>query len=262
MPAIDSHLTIVNSLLLFGTALVAGGLNAVAGGGSFITFPMLMFAGMTPIVANATNNTALWVASLASASAYRKDLGVERRVLTMMCGVSLMGGTIGSIALLYTAPDVFERSIPYLLLFAALVFTCGDAIKASLVRSHRSTIDMPPSLFKLAIVQLAISIYGGFFGAGMGILMLATLTFLGIKNINSSNALKALLGSCINGIAIVPFLFAGIIAWQQVIIMAIGGAIGGYYIARFARQIPPVIIRTFVSIVAFGMSAYFFAITK
>jgi uncharacterized protein len=253
-----NSIEIVNALLLFATAFLAGGLNAVAGGGSFITFPTLIFMGMNPIAANATNNTALWVASLASAGAYRQDLGIARRELWLLCGVSLIGGAIGSICLLYTPSEVFKRSIPYLLLFASIIFTFGGAIKAGLMRLCQTTVNPAPSLVGLLVVQFAISVYGGFFGAGMGILMLATLTFLGINNIHSTNALKAFLGSCINGIAIVPFIFAGVINWQQAIVMALGGAIGGYTIARYARKVAPSKIRTLVSIVAFGMTAYFF----
>jgi uncharacterized protein len=244
--------------LLFGAAFVAGGLNAIAGGGSFITFPLLTFTGMNPIVANATNNTALWIATLATARAYRQDLGVERRELWLLCGISSIGGVIGSIALLYTSPEVFKKLIPYLLLLATLIFTFGQQIGKWFVRHKRDAASESPPLLNLMIAQLAIAIYGGFFGAGMGILMLATLTFLGIKNIHSVNALKAFLGICINGIAIVPFMFAGIIAWQEVGVMAIGSSLGGYYIARYARQLEPRIVRIFVIIIAFSMTIYFF----
>ena len=212
---ISPPLTSVTTLLLFGTAFLAGGLNSVAGGGSFITFPTLIFTGINPVVANATNNTAIWVAALSSAGAYRKDLGVPRKQLFLLCGVSLIGGIIGSIALLYTSADVFKKLIPYLLLFATVIFTFGSWFKAQFQRQKPSP-ESPP-LVNLMLAQLAIAIYGGFFGAGLGILMLATLGFLGIKSIHSMNAFKTFLGSCINGIAIVPFLFAGVIAWHQVI---------------------------------------------
>jgi hypothetical protein len=122
-------LTFLHSLLLFSTAFFAGGLNAVAGGGSFITFPALIFTGVPPIPANATNNTAIWVASLASAGAYRKDLGIKREVFLLLCGISFIGGIIGSVALLYTSSDVFKKLIPYLLLLATLVFTFGDSVR-------------------------------------------------------------------------------------------------------------------------------------
>lgn len=250
-------LTPVHTLLLFSTAFIAGGLNAVAGGGSFITFPTLIFTGVPPIAANATNNTAIWVAALASAGAYRKDLSIPRRELLLLCGTSLVGGVIGSIALLYTAPDVFENLIPYLLLLATLVFTFGERLK-TWFRSQSQKSAEPPPLLNLVLAQLAIAIYGGFFGAGLGILMLATLSFLGIKNIHTMNAFKTFLGSCINGIAIVPFIFANVIAWHQTILMAVAGSLGGYLCAHYARRVEPYLIRRFVMGVAFSMTAYFF----
>ncbi|MBG1268004.1 sulfite exporter TauE/SafE family protein [Nostoc sp. WHI] len=251
-------LTIFHSLLLFSTAFVAGGLNAVAGGGSFITFPTLIFTGVSPIAANATNNTAMWLAAVASAGAYRQDLDIERRDFLLLCSVSLVGGIIGSLALLYTSPDVFQKLIPYLLLLATLVFTFAEPFKKWLQHQRQKSSPESVPLFNLMVAQLAIAIYGGFFGAGLGILMLATLTFLGIKSIHTMNAFKTFLGSCINGIAIIPFIFAGVIAWHQAILMAVGGSLGGYLSAHYARKLEPQLIRKFVIIVAFSMTAYFF----
>ncbi|MDF5714105.1 MAG: sulfite exporter TauE/SafE family protein [Rhizonema sp. NSF051] len=253
---IAPSLTLIHTLLLFGTAFIAGGLNAVAGGGSFITFPTLIFTGVPPIAANATNNTALWVAALASAGAYRKDLGIPQRELLLLSATSLVGGLLGSLALLYTSPNVFQKLIPYLLLLATLVFTFGEPFKAWFGR-QKSSPESPP-LFNLMLAQGAIAIYGGFFGAGLGILMLATLSFLGIKNIHAMNAFKTFLGSCINGIAIVPFVFAGVIAWPQAILMAVGSSLGGYLSAHYARRLEARIIRRVVMVVAFSMTLYFF----
>ncbi|NMG19411.1 sulfite exporter TauE/SafE family protein [Brasilonema bromeliae] len=246
-----------HTLLLFITAFIAGGLNAVAGGGSFITFPVLIFTGVPPITANATNNTALWVAALASAGAYRQNLSIPRRQFFLLCGISLVGGVLGSVALLYTSPDVFQKLIPYLLLLATLVFTFGEPLKTWFQRQSQKSSESPP-LLNLMLAQLAIAIYGGFFGAGLGILMLATLTFLGIKNIHTMNAFKTFLGSCINGIAIIPFIFAGVIAWHQAILMAVGGSLGGYLCANYARRLEPLLIRRVVMVVAFSMTIYFF----
>lgn len=253
-----AHLALGHTFLLFSTAFIAGGLNAVAGGGSFVTFPTLIFTGVPPIAANATNNTALWVASLASVGAYRKDFHIERRVLLLLCGTSFVGALIGSITLLYTNPDVFKKLIPYLLLLATLMFTFGEPLKAWFQRQSQNSSPKSVPLFNLVLAQLAIAIYGGFFGAGLGILMLATLTFLGIKNIHTMNAFKTFLGSCINGISIIPFIFAGVIAWPQAILMAVAGSLGGYFIAHHARRLEPHLIRRFVMIVAFSMTIYFF----
>jgi uncharacterized membrane protein YfcA len=148
--------------------------------------------------------------------------------------------------------------LPYLLLSATLIFTFSESLKNWLQLQNKNEISATPPLFILLISQFAISIYGGFFGAGIGILMLATLTFLGIKNIHSINAFKTLLGSCINGVAIIPFMFANLITWPQVIIMSFGGALGGYLCAHFARRLEPSLVRKFVIVLAFGMTTYFF----
>ena len=150
-----------------------------------------------------------------------------------------------------------KKLIPYLLLFATCIFIFGESLKSWLqsLRHHSSE---PLPLIYLVIPQLIISIYGGFFGAGNGILILAALTFFNLKNINAMNALKVLLVACTNGIAIVPFLLAGVIAWQQAILMSVGGIIGSYASARFARRISPQLMRRFISLVAIGMTTYFF----
>jgi uncharacterized protein len=251
-------LNYLNNFLLFVTAFFAGGLNAVAGGGSFITFPALIFMGIPPIAANATNATAMWVASLASVGAYRRDFDVERRVLVILTIASLVGGTLGSIALLYMPPDIFKKLIPYLLLLATCVFIFGESCKKWIQSGVKVGQEKPPKMIYLAIAQLSIAIYGGFFGAGAGILMLATLTLFGLKEMNTMNALKSFLGTCFNGIAVLLFIFAGLVAWPQAVLMSIGGSLGGYVLARFARKLPPRIIRWFVSIVAVGMTTYFF----
>lgn len=254
-----NSLTLVHSLLLFSTAFIAGLLNAVAGGGSFITFPTLIFTGISPITANATNNTALWIAAMASAGAYRHNLQIPRRQLLILCVTSLTGGGIGSVILLYTSADMFKQLLPYLLLSATLIFTFSEPLKMWLqFQSQKSSESQSPPLLMLVIAQLAISIYGGFFGAGLGILMLATLSFLGIKNIHTMNAFKSFLGSCINGIAIFPFMFAGLIAWHQAILMAVGGSLGGYLCAHYARKLDPRFVRIFVIVVGFSMTTYFF----
>jgi uncharacterized protein len=258
MMPIAPPLTYVNSLLLFATAFIAGGLNAVAGGGSFITFPMLIFTGVSPIMANATNTTAMWAGSLSSVGAYRRDFVVEQSVLILLTVTSLVGGTIGSVALLYTSADVFRKLIPYLLLLATCVFICGESFKQWLQSFDLKQSSNSPRLGYLVVLQLAIAIYGGFFGAGAGILMLAALTLFSFKDMNTMNALKSFLGTCFNSVAVILFVVTGLVTWPQAILMSIGGSLGGYILARFARQIPAQIIRQFVSIVAISMTTYFF----
>jgi uncharacterized protein len=258
MPIAIPPLTYFNGLLLFTTAFIAGGLNAVAGGGSFITFPMLIFTGVSPIVANATNTTAMWAGSLSSVGAYRRDFAIEPHVLISLTIASVVGGMLGSIALLYTSADVFRKLIPYLLLLATCVFIFGDACKQWLQSLDLKKSAQSTQLGYLVTVQLAIAIYGGFFGAGAGILMLAALTLFSFKDMNTINALKSFLGTCFNGIAVILFIIAGLVTWPQAILMSIGSSLGGYLLARLARKIPAKIIRQFVSIVAIAMTTYFF----
>jgi uncharacterized protein len=259
MPAPASPvLTYFGGFLLFITAFVAGGLNAVAGGGSFLSFPVLIFMGVPPIIANATNTAAMWVSALATLGAYRQDFDQDRRSLFMLSVVSMVGGLLGAIFLLYSAADFFRALIPYLLLLATTLFIFGESLKQWLQSQRKKAYSKSSQFLYLLIVQLVISIYGGFFGAGAGILMLAALTFFDVKNIHSMNALKMLLGTCINGVAVVLFIFAGLVAWPQALLMAVGGSLGGYAIAQFSRKITPNIIRQFVSAVAVGMTIYFF----
>jgi uncharacterized protein len=170
----------------------------------------------------------------------------------------LVGGTIGSIALLYTEPNFFRKLIPYLLLAATTLFLLGEPLKHKLQSLSPASAQKNSAWGGLVLLQLGIAIYGGFFGAGIGILMLATLTFSGIKNIHGINALKTLLTALINGVATVPFVLAGVIVWPQALVMSLGGSLGSYVIARLVRQVPPAIIRGFISIVAIGMTTYFF----
>lgn len=252
------NLTLLNSFFLFIAAFIAGGLNAVAGGGSFITFPTLIFTGIPPIAANATNNTALWIATIASVGGYRHNLNIPKKQLLLLCITSLIGGIIGSVILLYTSANFFKKLIPYLLLSATLLFTFSEPLKKWLQnKSLKTNLDEPP-LLMVIISQLAISIYGGFFGAGVGILMLASLSFLGIKNIHTMNGFKSFLGGCINGIAIIPFMFAGVIVWPQTLLMAIGSSLGAYLSASYSTKLEPGLVKRFVIFVGFAMTTYFF----
>src|SRR5690242_1882541 len=217
-------MTFAQGVLLFAIAIVAGALNSVAGGGSFFTFPTLVFTGVPPIQANATNTVALWPGTLASIGAYRKELGATPRpTLLLLGGVSLVGGLIGAIVLLHTPKDTFAALIPWLLLAATLLFAFGPRLTA-LVRARQGEKagDMGMRPYGTALLQLVISIYGGFFGGGIGILMLAALGFMGMENIHEMNALKAVLNALINGIAVVAFVIAGAVFWAQALVMLVG----------------------------------------
>ncbi len=251
-------MTIWHAILLFGAAFLGGALNSVAGGGSFLTFPTLIFTGVPSINANATSTVALWPGSAASVGAYRAELRIERH-LVVMGAVSIAGGLFGAFVLLRTPPVTFDRLIPFLLLLATLLFTFSGAVTARLRRfmAHKHETSLG-ALVGVAAVQLVIATYGGFFGGGIGILMLAALALMGMEDIHEMNAVKTLLASCINGVAVVAFLVARAVVWPQVGIMVAGGILGGYVGASTARQINPIYVRRVVVVVGFLLTAYFF----
>ncbi|GIV87279.1 MAG: UPF0721 transmembrane protein [Chloroflexus sp.] len=242
--------------LIFGAALLAGALNAIAGGGSFFSFPALLVAGVPPIVANATNALALWPGTLASVGAYRQELHGQQRDIWLFSGLSLIGGLVGAVLLLYTDERRFTALIPYLLLFATLIFTFSPQI-TRLTHYVAGTHGGNQRLL-VVIVYVAIAIYGGFFGAGLGILTLAALSLLGYDNIHRMNALKTLQAALVNGIAVVTFVATGLIAWMPALVMIGGAIVGGYGGAAIARRIDAGRVRTAVVWLSIGLTIWFF----
>lgn len=240
--------------LLFLAAALGGALNSVAGGGSFIAFPALLFAGVAPVVANATNTVALWPGAVASAFAYRNDLPGPRSTLIVLSVASFVGGIAGAILLLKTSETTFVHLLPWLLLVATVLFTLGKRLTSKLHAQSTS----PRTLAVVALVQTVIGVYGGYFGGGMGILMLAVLSLIGMTNIHAMNALKTILNAVINGVAVLAFIIAGAVAWRPGSVMVVGGIVGGYAGATLARRVSPQRVRTFVGVVAWAMTIYFF----
>lgn len=261
-------MTIIQGVALFVAALLAGALNSVAGGGSFIAFPTLLFTGIPPIAANATNTVALWPGSLASIPPYRKDLTHERRLLIWYSAVSVVGGILGAIILLKTSQSLFSRLVPWLLLVATLIFAFGNNAAQALRRGRISSASEQAAvergdissggLIVSLIVQFIISLYGGFFGGGIGIMMLAGFAILGMREIHAMNALKAVLSTVINGVAVVTFAIAGAVYWPQALLMVVGAIIGGWGGATLAHYVSPKYVRWFAIAVGLVISAYFF----
>jgi hypothetical protein len=237
--------------LLAVVAAIAGAINSVAGGGSFLTFPSLIFAGVPPIVANATNNTAMWVGVLGSVRGYRREIRQYRGTIVPAMVISLAGSLIGAILLLRTPPSIFERMIPWLLLFATVVF----ALSPYFTKEHKAA--NPHAPWQL-VLQFVVAIYGGYFGAGIGILMLAILSFSGLPNMNAMNGIKNMLSAVINGVALVPFVIAGIVAWPIALVMAVFAVAGGYAGSRFFRLVPSPITRRIVLAIGACMTTWFF----
>jgi len=275
-------MTFFQASLLFIAAILGGTLNSVAGGGSFITFPALIFTSVGAKVANATSTVALWPGAVASTGAYRRELVKQNRPLLVVLGVtSLIGGLLGAFLLVNTPQSTFVLLIPYLLLAATLLFAFGPTItnwlkkrraptgiptgtntstgEAIVTTTAPGTLSMKiPVLVGISFLQLIIAIYGGYFGGGIGILMLATLGLMGMENIHEMNATKTLLTACINGVAVITFIIKGLILWPQAIVMLIGAIIGGYAGAYYARKLDPRWVRGFVILVGTVMTIYFF----
>jgi hypothetical protein len=250
----------IEMLILFFAAFAGGALNSIAGGGSFIAFPALLFTGVPPIPANATNTVALWPGSIAGASAYRSKLGQIRQYLVPLTIVSVIGGYLGALLLLNTDERTFEQLVPWLLLFAASVFAFGGNITTWLRRGRPAPAVATPVKLNVTslIIQFLISIYGGYFGGGIGFMMLAALTLAGMTDIHTMNGLKNLLATAINGSAVVAFVIAGAVYWPQALVMIAGAIIGGYSIGLLAQRLDPKQIRRFVIIMAFVITVYFF----
>jgi uncharacterized membrane protein YfcA len=249
-------MTLITAALLFVAALFGGALNSIAGGGSFLVFPSLLFTGMAPIQANATNTVAMWVGTVGSLGAYRDQLPRGRRTYVFV-GLSLFGGVLGALLLLHTPQALFMRLVPYLLLLATLLFTFGGRLTARFLAA-RGARPGGAGIVATSVLQVLIAIYGGFFGGGMGILMLAMLAMLGMEDIHEMNALKVLLAICINGVAVVAFAVAGVVQWPQAAVLTVGALLGGYLGPVVARRQRPQVIRGVVSAVGFGLTIYFF----
>lgn len=269
-------------IFLFFAALLAGLLNAVAGGGSFISFPALLFSGIAPIAANATNTAAVWPGTVASTIAYRKEFTPEaRRLLPPLIITGIFGGIIGARVLLSTPPSTFMRIVPWLLLGATLLFASSGWLTARLharlgtrggtegnvnvanggarAASQATERKTPPWLMAVGLfLELLIAIYIGYFGAGVGILLLALLALMGMENIHAMNGMKSLLVSIVNGVALITFIWARVIVWPQALLMLVAAMLGGYAGAHYARKLNQHQIRWLVIVVGLGMSAYFF----
>jgi uncharacterized membrane protein YfcA len=244
-------------VFLFAAGMMGGALNAVAGGGSFVAFPALLFVGVPPIPANATNALALWTGVTASGGAYRNRLDVPRRVLLPLLATSFVGGVIGAFLLLRTPAHTFMRVLPWLMLGATLLFIFGKRLAGSRASSvgHNATTG---AIVGASIFELAVAVYGGYFGGGVGIVNLAMLAAVGMTDIHAMNALKSILGIAINGVAAVVFVIKGAIYWPQAIVMILGALLGGYFGAHYAQKLPQAWVRGFVILVGTGMTVYFF----
>jgi len=226
--------------------------------------PALLSMGIAPVAANATTTLAMWPGSLSSAVAYRREIVRARHWLITLGAASLIGGLVGGWLLIRTPDQRFLRLLPWLMLAASVTFTIGGRVAARLVRRAKPGAEAPGAPRAphapawILLFQLAIAIYGGYFGGGMGIMMLAAFSIAGMADIHEMNGLKTLLAVAINGVALVEFIVTGAIAWAPGLIMVAGGIVGGYYGAFLARKIEGGVVRAIVIVIAWTMTAYFF----
>jgi uncharacterized membrane protein YfcA len=251
-------MTLLHAILLFVIALIAGAQNSVAGGGSFLTVPTLIFTGVLPIQANATNTVALWPGTVAAIPPYRGSLNTERRTLLLLSVISIAGGVLGAFILLKTPQNAFLHILPFLLLGSTLLFAFGAPLTAKLRSAGKSRAPGWLSVVGVALIQFIVSIYGGYFGGGIGILMLAMLSLMGMSNIHTMNALKVVLASCINLVALITFIFAGVVEWPQALVMMVGAILGGWGGASLALKINGRYIRIYVIAVGLAMTVALF----
>lgn len=246
-------MNIWQDVLIFGAAMCAGMVNSVAGGGTLISFPTLVWLGRDPVMANATNAVALWPGSLAGMLGFRRELGGSRRWIVLLSAPSLLGGLAGASLLLHTSSRTFSALVPYLILLATLLLAAQELI--SRVLKRLTSEQRGRGWWTGAIIfQFFVGLYGGYFGAGMGILMLAALGLLGLTDIHQMNGLKNLLTLYINGIATIYFVLAGAVIWQDALLMGIGAVFGGYVGARLARRLGRRFVRYFVIMVGLAMT--------
>ncbi|MCA0199521.1 MAG: sulfite exporter TauE/SafE family protein [Proteobacteria bacterium] len=240
-------------LLLAGAAFLAGVMNALAGGGTFITFPALVFTGVPSVIANASNAVALVPASFASAWAYRRDFqNVENLSFKSMVAVSLVGGVIGAVLLVSTPETTFDALVPWLLLAATLVFAFGPKFIPKL----RERFHIGPAT--LLFLQFCVGIYGGYFGGAMGIVMLAVYSLFGLTNLNAMNAMKAMMAGFINGVSVFVFVFTGNVVWKQTLFMMVFAIIGGYFGAHYGRKLNPKYLRALIILISSIVTIVFF----
>ena len=247
-------MTPVQIAALVASSAAAGVMNAMAGGGTILTFPTLLWLGESAITANATSTVALWPGGAASMFGYRKEVAEHRGWLKTLFLPSLLGGALGAVLLIATPVQAFARLAPFLILFATLLFMVQGAVARWTGTSHGS-IRTRPRLLLALFFQFAVGVYGGYFGAGIGILMLAVLGFLGLSDIHAANGIKNFFAICINGVAAAYFIARGAVDWRAAAVMMVAGIAGGYAGARFARRIGRERARAAVVVIGFVIVA-------
>jgi uncharacterized membrane protein YfcA len=245
---------------LFFAAMLGGALNAIAGGGSLISFPALVAFGTLTVPANATNTAALWPGSIGAAFGFWHEVTQQRRLLLLLLVPSLIGGLLGAFILVSTPEAVFRRIVPFLVLFATLLFAARDwftRLSRGNPASGTEHITLAGGIWGI-LFQVGIATYGGYFGAGQSIMMMASLSIMGLRDLHRINGLKTALAVSVNGIALIYFALRGIVLWNLAVLMGIGAIVGGYVAARLSKRVDQHTLRMFVIVVGLLVSAWLF----
>jgi uncharacterized protein len=252
---------LVGLIGLFFAGMLAGGINSVAGGGTLISFPSLVAFGEPEIISNATNTAAMWPGSLSGAVGYRKDTPIQRSLLVMLAIPSFIGGLMGAAILVFTAPALFKRVVPFLVLFATLMLASQDVISRKLRSSSgEEHVTIAGRIWGI-VTQFFVAAYGGYFGAGIGILMLGSFSIMGLRDVHKMNAMKTPLAAIINLTAFFFFAYKGLVAWYLAFLMMAGAIIGGYGGARAAKHVNPRPMHFVIVAIGLIVSAWFFVKT-
>lgn len=253
------HLTlpVLRGAWLLIAAFLAGAINAMAGGGSFLSFPAMLGVGVPPIQANATNTVALWPGQAVSVFGFRRDLANHQHLLLTVMLAGVLGGAAGAFVLLRTGQATFLRLVPWLLLIAATLFWISGPL-GTWVQRRTLNSNARPSQLPLFACLTVVCFYIGYFGAGAGFLTMAILGLFGVKSINEINALKVVGTTLANGIAVITFIFRGAVIWRHCLVAMLMAAAGGFVGAKLARRMNERILRGFVVVLGFAMAAYFF----
>lgn len=241
----------------FASAFAAGAINSVAGGGTLLSFPTLIWLGLDSVSANATSTVAIWPGSLGGMAGYRKELATADRRMLALIVPSLIGGISGALLLRFTPPSIFDALVPFLILFATVLFMVQETVQR-MFKTGEGRHESAQWLAGAILFQFFVALYGGYFGAGIGILMLAALSILGLTDIHQMNGLKNFFALCINGVAALYFMFEHMVQWPYVLIMAAGAIAGGYGGAGLARRIGRTAVRRVVIGIGFAMAVSLF----
>jgi uncharacterized membrane protein YfcA len=244
----------VSYIVVFIAAFVAGAINSVAGGGTLLTFPSLVWVGLPSTIANATSTVAIWPGSLGAMWGYRGDLSGLPKSTYSLIVPSLLGGILGAMLLVMTPTAVFDRLIPLLILFATLLFMLQEPVQRVVKTTDKAHAGSTGWLIGALLFQFLVALYGGYFGAGIGILMLAAFGIMGFTDIHQMNGLKTFLALCINGVAALYFIWNGMVSWPHALVMAISANVGGLWGVGVARRIGPTGVRRIVIVVGFTMA--------